>query len=94
MTGEKKSAETRRETGTGRRLFIRIGLLGGGAMLMGVGLPTARVHAAGETDGLLLSCMDFRLIDETERYMTGRGLQKKYDHIILAGASLGALTEK
>jgi carbonic anhydrase len=43
---------------------------------------------------LLLSCMDYRLIDATGRYMSGQGLRDKYDHIILAGASLGALTEK
>ena len=35
-----------------------------------------------------------RLIDEIDRYMTSRGLRDKYDHIILAGASLGAITEK
>lgn len=79
---------------TGRRLFMRIAVLGGGATLVAAGLPGARVHAAGATAALLLSCMDFRLTDDTERYMAGRGLRKKYDHIILAGASLGALTEK
>jgi len=77
----------------GRRRFMRVVLLGGGTMLAGAGLPAVRVNAA-ETDALLLSCMDFRLIDETERYMSGRGLRNKYDHIILAGASLGALTDK
>ena len=49
---------------------------------------------SGHTDVLLLSCMDYRLINETENYMTGRGLRDKYDHVILAGASLGALTDK
>jgi carbonic anhydrase len=38
--------------------------------------------------------MDYRLMDDIERYMSGRGLRDKYDHVILAGASLGALTEK
>lgn len=41
---------------------------------------------------LLLSCMDYRLVDATGRYMSARGLKNKYDHISLAGASLGALT--
>lgn len=50
--------------------------------------------AAGHTDVLLLSCMDYRLVDDTERYMAGRDLRDKYDHIILAGASLGATTDK
>lgn len=48
----------------------------------------------GHTDALLLSCMDYRLVDETERYMADRGLRDKYDHVILAGASLGAITDK
>jgi hypothetical protein len=51
-------------------------------------------HTAGQTEALLLSCMDFRLMDATARYMASRGLAGKYDHIILAGATLGALTEK
>ena len=93
---ENNLGETSCETGrsTGRRLFMKIALLGGAATLAGVRLPTPRVHAAGEADGLLISCMDFRLIEKTERYMAGRGLRNKYDHITLAGASLGALTEK
>jgi carbonic anhydrase len=49
---------------------------------------------AGHTDALLLSCMDYRLVDDTEKYMSGRGMQEKYDHIVLAGASLGALTDQ
>ena len=49
---------------------------------------------SGQTEALLLSCMDFRLVDDTEKYMAERGLRDKYDHIILAGASLGANTEK
>src|SRR4051794_16861684 len=38
--------------------------------------------------------MDDRLVDETERYMAGRGVSDKYDHTVLAGASLGAVTTK
>jgi carbonic anhydrase len=53
--------------------------------------------ASGATPGhtaeaLLLSCMDYRLIDDITRYMDGRGMTNQYDHIVLAGASLGALT--
>ncbi len=77
----------------GRRAFLRVGVLGGGASLLALTLAGRSARAA-ETDALLLSCMDYRLIDETERYMSGRGLRNKYDHIILAGASLGAITEK
>ena len=43
---------------------------------------------------LLLTCMDFRLVDDIETYMNARGLKDKYDHIVLAGASLGALNDR
>ena len=70
---------------TGRRAFLRVGVLGGGASLLAMALP-ARSARAAATDALLLSCMDYRLTNETERYMSGRGLRNKYDHVILAGA--------
>lgn len=38
--------------------------------------------------------MDYRLTDDIVRYMDGRGMTDKYDHVVLAGASLGALTNK
>lgn len=54
----------------------------------------ASAGAAGHTaEALLLSCMDYRLIDDITRYMDGRGMTNQYDHIVLAGASLGALTD-
>lgn len=40
---------------------------------------------------LLLSCMDLRLLDEITRFMDHDGLNNRYDHVILAGAALGAL---
>ena len=78
----------------GRRKFLQLS-----ALSSGVGLFTAmswvpQAAAAGKTDALLLSCMDFRLMDDIERYMSGRGLRNKYDHVVLAGASLGATTDK
>jgi carbonic anhydrase len=57
-------------------------------------LPPAHAAAFGNTEALLLSCIDYRLVNETEAYMAGRGLRDKYDHIILAGASLGAHNDK
>jgi carbonic anhydrase len=75
----------------GRRNFLRLAALGAGAALMGL---SPRPAAAGQTDALLLSCMDYRLVDDITRYMDGRGMADKYDHIILAGASLGAVTSK
>ncbi len=73
-----------------RREFVRIAVLGGGLTLLDA--RVARAH--GDTEALLLSCMDYRLVEDTERYMAGRGLRKKYDHVVLAGGSLGAVTEK
>ncbi|WP_029011019.1 carbonic anhydrase [Azospirillum halopraeferens] len=76
-----------------RRRFLKIAALGGGAMLLGV--PALReARAAGGIEALLLNCMDYRLTDDTTRYMDGRGLTNNYDQIILAGAGLGALTEQ
>jgi carbonic anhydrase len=82
------------DEGMARRRFLRLVALGGGAGLLAVTsrLPAAR--AAGGTDALLLSCMDYRLVDDVERYMSGRGLRDRYDHVVLAGAALGALTDK
>lgn len=41
---------------------------------------------------LLLSCMDLRVIDETAWLMQELGLHNKYDHVAIAGSSLGVLT--
>jgi hypothetical protein len=76
-----------------RRRFLRTALVSTGAALVGTALPLNWATAAGKAEALLLSCMDYRLIDDIERYMGERGLRGKYDHAILAGASLGALTE-
>ena len=40
---------------------------------------------------LLLSCMDPRLLDDTVDFMNHDNLENRYDHVILAGSSLGAL---
>lgn len=76
-----------------RRKFLTSVSLGGAATLLMA--TRGRLFArAATTDALLLSCMDYRLMDDVERYMSGRGLRDKYDHIVLAGASLGAVTDK
>ncbi|MGC2857575.1 carbonic anhydrase [Novispirillum sp. DQ9] len=67
--------------------------LGAGAALLSTVAPRAG-RAAGTAEALLLSCMDYRLIDDIVRYMDGRGLRDRYDHVILAGASLGALQDR
>jgi hypothetical protein len=40
---------------------------------------------------LLLSCMDPRVLDDTVQFMNHDNLANRYDHVILAGAALGAL---
>ena len=77
-----------------RRKFLQLAVLGGGVSLLAATSMLPEARAAGTTDALLLSCMDFRLMDDIERYMSDRGLRNKYDHIVLAGASLGAITDK
>ena len=95
-------------TGLNRRRFIQLATLGGGAVLLGLATPWRLARAEAQsghdaaksdaapavhgTEALLLSCMDYRLIDDLVKYMDGRGLTDQYDHVILAGASLGALT--
>ncbi len=79
---------------TDRRKFLELVALGGGASLLAAGSYAPQARAASKTEVLLLTCMDFRLMDEIERYMSARGLRDKYDHVILAGASLGAVTDK
>jgi hypothetical protein len=43
---------------------------------------------------LVISCMDFRLRDELEKFMELRVGPDKYDEIVLPGASLGVFNEK
>lgn len=74
----------------GRRRFVQFAALGGGLSLL-LGPASGPARAAGTADALLLSCMDYRLIDDIVRYMDGRGLTDNYDHVILAGASAGAV---
>ena len=75
-----------------RRDALRTIALGGGATLLTT-LPLV-ARASGHVDWLLLTCMDYRLLGDVAAYMDGRGLRKGYDQVILAGASLGALTDK
>ncbi|UTH75769.1 carbonic anhydrase [Chromobacterium sp. IIBBL 290-4] len=76
-----------------RRGFLKLAALGGGVALLGSFVPRT-AWAAGGTDVLLLSCMDYRLVDETAAFMDGLGLRDNYDHIVLAGASLISITDK
>lgn len=80
--------------GQTRRTFLQVAVLGGGASVLASLLPAGVVQAAGQAEALLLSCMDFRLMHDVERYMSGRGLRGRYDHIVVAGAALGAVTDR
>ncbi len=55
---------------------------------------TAKPVAVHEAKVLLLTCMDFRFFERIARFMKRRGLAGDYDHVILAGAALGAVVKK
>jgi carbonic anhydrase len=76
-----------------RRLIGWFGY-GGAALLAGSALPGRTAWGAAGTDALLLSCMDYRLTGATTQYMADRQMAGKYDHVILAGAALGAKTDQ
>lgn len=76
-----------------RRAFVTRSALATGVALYSTVAPWTAM-AAGSTEALLLSCMDYRLTDDIVRYMDGRGLTDKYDHVVLAGAALGVLNGK
>lgn len=78
-----------------RRQLLRMAgfATAGAAAIAAFGLPRL-ARAAGTTEVLLLSCMDYRLMDDVASYMDRRELTEKYDHVILAGASIGVTNEK
>lgn len=76
-----------------RRQALQAVALGGGAALLTTLAPGVS-KAGGHTEMLLLTCMDFRLTGAVDDYMEARGLAGKFDHVVLAGASLGALNDR
>lgn len=76
-----------------RREVIQRIVLGSGAAVLST-LPASGSQAAGAVDAVLLTCMDYRLENEVVAYMDGRGLRDRYDRLVLAGASLGVLTDQ
>jgi len=78
----------------GRRRFLKDAVaVTGGAVLLSSSLLEDGL-AAGTTDALLLTCIDYRFVDNTAAYMAKRHLTNKYDIAVLAGAALGAVTDK
>ncbi|HJD56488.1 MAG TPA: hypothetical protein LFW21_07850 [Rickettsia endosymbiont of Pyrocoelia pectoralis] len=47
-----------------------------------------------EASTLLISCVDFRLIDETDKLMKQLGLEDDFDKVSLPGASLALVNDK
>ena len=81
-----KSDDTR---AMGRRAFLRLAAAGAGVAAVA---PAA--GAGGKAKALMLSCMDYRLVDDFVYFMAQQGLHDGYDHVVLAGASLGVMSEK
>ncbi|MBF0272275.1 MAG: twin-arginine translocation signal domain-containing protein [Magnetococcales bacterium] len=77
-----------------RRRFLRLTAAAASGVALYSSLVPGVLHAGGHTEAMLLSCMDYRLINQIEHYMFKRCMRTKYDHVILAGASLGALNDK
>ena len=74
-----------------RRGFLKMGAVAAASAL--VPLP-ALAQKKAKADVFLLSCMDYRLVTDVTKYMMDKGFYDNYDHVILAGASLAAVTPK
>lgn len=84
----------------GRRRFLELAGTAGAAALMTTGLnltlmkTPALFAAGGAVEALVLSCMDFRLVNEVGFLLNEHGLVNKYDQMIIAGATLGVTSDK
>ena len=56
---------------------------------MSVQMPTQDQLTAHTAKALVITCMDFRLIDDAVYFLNSKGYNNNYDELILAGASLG-----
>lgn len=81
------------DSDAGRRAFIKFAGLGAAAAML-MGCSHAPAAHTDKSKALLLTCMDYRLTDDVVHYMDSRGMTDRYDHVILAGASLGAITDE
>jgi hypothetical protein len=94
------SDPSNRRRAFGRRRFFELAGTAGAAALVttGLNLGIARVPtlfaAGGNVEALVLTCMDFRLVNEVGFLLNEHGLVNKYDQVILAGATLGVATDK
>lgn len=53
-------------------------------------IPPSLIQYPPRKEVLLLTCMDLRLLDNTTQFMNQLNLQNRYDHLVLAGAAMGA----
>jgi len=77
----------------GRRGFVKLAALTAGAGLAASWIPNW-AFASGTAEAIMLSCMDYRMVDPQAKFMSGKGLDGEYDHVVLAGASLGVVSKK
>ena len=83
-----------------RRRFLELAGTAGTAAVIATGLSLGLTRtpslfaAGGEVEALVLSCMDFRLVNEVGFLLNEHGLVNRYDQVILAGATLGVATDK
>lgn len=77
-----------------RRSLLRLGAIGLSSAVIGSSLAPRRLLAANNPKYLVLSCIDDRLTDNVSRYMDSRGLRDRYQHVALAGAALGAYSDR
>lgn len=68
-----------------RALQMFVGAAGAGLLL-----PQA-AFASGSAAAVVLTCMDYRLVDDHTNYFNERGMKNRYDHLVLAGGTIGAL---
>lgn len=78
----------------GRRQFMKLAAVGVGAGLAATTAAPGAARASGKAKALMLSCMDYRLVDDFVRFMDAHDLHDAYDHVVLAGASLGAISDR
>jgi carbonic anhydrase len=49
---------------------------------------------AGHAEALVLTCMDYRLVDDAVKFLDAKHLTNEYDQVSLAGAALAAVSNK
>lgn len=83
----------------GRRRFLELAGTASAAAVIATGLDLGLTEtpslfaAGGNVEALVLSCMDFRLVNEVGFLLNEHGLVNKYDQVVLAGATLGVATD-